>query len=107
MSEDQVYDYENDVVDQKKAAELEALGFNNDIKSAMLLPQGRKLMARIIYGICDIDGKHFTGNSKTYFNLGQREVGRFLSELVQEVAFEEYILMLRELRNGFKVKDEV
>jgi len=104
--EDNLFDYENDIVTQEKAAKLAALGFDNDIKAVMASMQGRKFIARLLYVICDLEGKQFTGNSRTYFNLGGREVGRYVSELVQDIAFEEYLLMLRELHEGFKVKEK-
>ena len=107
MEGDAVYDYENDAIDAEKAQELAAVGFNNDLKTVMGSMAGRKFVAMLLFSVCDIDGKHFTGNSKTYFNLGRRDVGRFLSELLQQECFEDYILMLRDLRGGFKVKEEV
>lgn len=108
MAEDQpLYDYENDIVTQQKAEELAALGFDSDVKAVMMTSAGRKFIARLLFTVCDLDGKQFTGNSRTYFNLGGREVGRCISDMVQDIAFEDYILMLRELRDGFKVKDEV
>lgn len=106
MPDEPLYDYENDVVTQEKAEELAAAGFDNDVNYIMSTWQGRKFIARLLYVICDLDGNHFTGNSKTYFNLGQREVARFVSDLIQETSFEQYLLMLRELRNGFIDKND-
>jgi len=104
---EELFDYENDAVSNEKAANLLASGVDNDIKSVMATPTGRKFIARLLYDICDIDGRQFTGNSQTYFNLGKRDVGRLLYDMLQMVAFEDFILMSRELRDGFKVKEEV
>ena len=101
MSEE-LFDYENEIVSNEKADELKNKGIDNLMSSVMSDQQGRKVMALIIYCICGLDDAQFTGNSKTYFNLGSREVGRYLSQMIQESCFEDYILMLRELRDSFK-----
>ena len=68
-----------------------------DIQAVMATPQGRRLMWRIINVLCHVDtlSKEHSG-SETYFNEGERNIGRVLKSDVFEASFNEYQKMERE-----------
>jgi hypothetical protein len=40
----------------------------------------------------------YTGNSETYFREGERNVGLRMQQEIERIAFDEYLLMLKEAR---------
>ena len=68
-----------------------------DIQAVMSAPQGRRLMWRIINQMCHVDtlSKEHSG-SETYFNEGERNIGRLLKSDVYAASFDEYQKMERE-----------
>lgn len=78
-----------------------------DLKAVMVIPEGRRLMWRIINGLCHYDtlSAQFSSGSGTYFYEGERNVGRILKGEVYEVAFEEYQKMEAEHMKKMKEKE--
>lgn len=67
----------------------------SDTKWLMKDKRGRRLMWRWL-GRCRVFQLSYTGNSQTFFNEGQRNVGlRFLDEIMTHCP-EDYVLMMQE-----------
>jgi hypothetical protein len=89
--------------DPQKVAEVEARIKRKssleeeDLRKVMSLPEGRRTMWRIL---CNTGMRRssFTGNSETYFREGERNVGLRLQQELERIAFEDYVLMLKEAR---------
>ena len=69
----------------------------DDVRFVMNAPQGRRFMNRLIE-FCGVNRSSFTGNSTTFFNEGQRNVGLMLFADVEESCPELYLLMRQEAR---------
>jgi len=80
----------NDVIDRAKRQEL-----SDDINWLMADARGRRLMRQWL-AFCGVDQTSFTGDSKTFFREGARNVGLMLKGQLVEYAMEGYFQMLRE-----------
>lgn len=69
----------------------------DDIKFLLSTVQGRRFFFDYI-DFCGVFKCVFTGNSTTYFNEGQRNVGLRLLDDMNRVAPEAYALMMKENR---------
>ena len=68
---------------------------NLDLLWVMSSPEGRRFVWRILEG-AGLYRLSYTGNSETFFNEGQRNIGlKLLSEL-QKVSPDEYVKMTQE-----------
>ena len=68
-----------------------------DLKDIMMTPQGRRVIFRIINNLCHYDSDDAVNSgSWTYFNSGQRSIGRALKNDVFLAAFEEWQQMEKE-----------
>jgi hypothetical protein len=105
MSEDYNL-YENEAVSKELQEKLSSAGFGQDLALLMKDVRMRKFMFHLLYQVCGLDDCTFTGNSRTYFLEGKREVGRFMHEMVQEHCFIEYLNMLSEINSGFDLEKE-
>lgn len=89
-----------DVKQVKKAGDVEKNRRRQellDIKSVMETESGRRLIWRIVNVICHVDSQSSEhSGSQTYFNEGERNIGRILKSDVYEAAFDEYQKMERE-----------
>jgi hypothetical protein len=68
-----------------------------DLKKLLQQDWGR----RIVWRVLDYSGLHrtsFTGNSTTFFNEGQRNIGLWLVDEVLSADTDSYLLMLKENR---------
>ncbi len=91
----------NQVKKAKKEAKFDRALELSVVKDIMRTPAGRKWM----YGKlerCHIYGNPFVpGESdSTAFNLGEANIGRMLLSDVQEVAAEDYLVMLKEAKSS-------
>ena len=71
------------------------------MKFQMSTPAGRRFMWRLL----EKTGMYrtsFTGNSTTFFNEGQRNIGLMMNALILQACPEQYLAMLNEA----KAKDE-
>ena len=80
----------NAVMDRAKRQEL-----SDDINWLMGDARGRRLMRQWL-AFCGVDQTSFTGDSKTFFREGARNVGLMLKGQLVEHALEGYFTMLRE-----------
>ena len=80
----------NEIQDRAKRQEL-----SDDINWLMADARGRRLMRQWL-GFCGVDQTSFTGDSKTFFREGARNVGLMLKGQIVEYAMEGYFQMLRE-----------
>lgn len=67
----------------------------NDLRKILAIPEGRRFIWRYI-GISGVFKLSFTGNSETFFNEGQRNVGLKLIADVMEANPESYLQMTKE-----------
>lgn len=73
-----------------------------DLKELLATHSGRRILWRIL----ERTGMHrtsFTGNSKTFFNEGERNIGLWLVDEVLLADADKYLLMIKENK---KVGDE-
>ena len=77
---------------KKKDEERQEL---DDVKQLLNSPHGRRFVWRYL-GICGVFRSSFTGNSETFFNEGQRNIGLQLLGDVNRANPEAYVTMLRE-----------
>lgn len=68
-----------------------------DVKALLKLPEGRRFFWRYL-SECSVFKTSFTGNSQTFFNEGERNVGLKLMADINEADPEAYIVMLREAK---------
>lgn len=84
--------------DRKSASQRTAAQEAEDFKWLMSDKRGR----RIVWGLLDRTGLYrssFTGNSQTFFNEGQRNVGLQYMALIHEHCADKYNLMVSELKD--------
>lgn len=81
---------------KKKEGEESALE-DRDLRDIMALPQGRRLITRIL-NLTNHRGDPFVAGSQdiTHRNIGKQSVGRTLEHIVAATCFQEYLTMLRE-----------
>ncbi len=81
---------DGEMLDRAKRQEL-----SDDINWLMADARGRRLMRQWL-AFCGVDQTSFTGDSKTFFREGARNVGLMLKAQVVEHAMDGYFAMLRE-----------
>lgn len=77
-----------------------------DLKSLLSSDWGRRFM----WDLLDITGTYsraFTGNSETFFREGQRSVGCFYLDLIQEKMPEYYVEMWKDQITRRKMKEAI
>lgn len=67
----------------------------NDIRFLLSREQGRRFLWRCLER-CGVYRSSFTGNSQTFFNEGERNIGLFILDDIMEAAPDAYLLMLKE-----------
>jgi len=73
----------------------------NDLASVLDTKHGRRFIWRFL-GECGVFKSSFTGNSQTFFNEGQRNVGLKLLSEIDEAAPEAYMIMRKEAKEEFE-----
>lgn len=69
----------------------------DDVRWLMSDPRGRRLMHSWLQ-FCGVMRTSMTGNSTTFFNEGQRNVGLMLQGNILEHSAEQWIVMMNEAR---------
>jgi len=90
-----------------KAEDREELDRHNemkDLKAVLTTGPGRRVLWRLLCH-CGMFKTSFTGNSTTFFNEGQRNIGLFLVGEVNEADPDAYLRMMREARDLEKTRD--
>lgn len=77
----------------------------NDVRELLKTPQGRRFMWRYL-GFCKVFETSFTGNSQTFFNEGQRNVGLTMLNDINDADPEALILMMRDERSKLALEGE-
>lgn len=104
MSEPDIYNLRDETAREAEAAEssrLSAALEANDWKWQMSSARGRRLVYRLLERT-GIYRTSMTGNSYTFFNEGQRNVGLFIQAIITEHCPEEYAKMLVEKKDYAK-----
>lgn len=68
-----------------------------DLRSLMKTKSGRRLAFRILE-LTGVNRSSFTGNSTTFFNEGQRNIGLWLTDELLNADTDAYLLMIKEHR---------
>jgi hypothetical protein len=84
---------------RNKREDLRLTQSNDDFKSIMAEPSGRRFMWELL-GICCVFRASFTGNSETFFREGMRNVGLTLLNRINDICPEHYVTMLLEQRKA-------
>jgi hypothetical protein len=82
-----------DLEEINKLADLQR---DEDIRSLMLTPVGRRFMWWLLDKQCNLHGTTFTGDSQTFHNEGQRFVAASLMLKIQDLVPDMYALMVKE-----------
>ena len=83
------------IADVEGKAKRKSSQEDSDLLAVMSAPEGRRLLWRYLE-ITGIYKLSYTGNSETFFNEGQRNIGLKLLAEIQRVAPAEYMEMVRE-----------
>lgn len=94
MGEDLFTDEARETKDDAKRAELEQKQLLADVKGTFETPHGRRVFRHLMER-CHVFHTTFTGNSKTFFLEGERNIGLYLLGL-REMASEEGLEKLKE-----------
>lgn len=86
-------------------AEQEQQRERSDIKWLMSTQGGRRIMWGLL-GKAGVFKSSFTGNSTTFFNEGQRNLGLMYLNLINEVCPDQYVAMAKEAAEQGKPKNE-
>jgi len=76
----------------------------DDFKWLMSSKRGRRIIWRWLERT-GVYRSSFTGNSETFFREGQRNVGLMLMAQINEVAVEQYAVMLKEHQENVRPDD--
>lgn len=82
----------------QKAAENEKAGRQRDLNDLLWVlsdRRGRRFIWRLL-AKCGVFKSSFTGNSTTFFNEGQREIGLWATADIMEARPEAYVEMIQE-----------
>jgi len=63
--------------------EREYMTLLDDTRRLASLPQGRSFIWHVL-SLCELHSSSFTGNSRTFYNEGKRDVGLNLLQLLEE-----------------------
>lgn len=70
-----------------------------DIEFLLKSPNGRRFLSRLIHEVCGFNRSSFTGNSRTFFMEGQRNVALTIFADIVEINPEYYSQLLTESSN--------
>ena len=76
---------EKAVKEQKKRIDKEIEEENQDIKWCLQQSSCRRLLRMILFDMCEYGVSVFTGNNRTFYNSGVRDVGNILVKRLKEV----------------------
>lgn len=85
--------------DAREEAKLEAKIEEEDLKWVMSNKRGRRFVWRLL-DRAGIYRSSFTGNSTTFFNEGQRNIGLMLVAEIHRSCPDQYTQMIKEYKNG-------
>lgn len=87
------------VKDKEKRAKVREERRLNGLRQIMSTPEGRLWMWDFL-SACGLFAVVFNGNSKDYFNLGQRNAAMPIFADIQRLCMEQYLLMVKENANA-------
>lgn len=90
---------------EKRLDALRKSQAKSDLKVVMALPDGRRLMYRIIYEICHVEALSYTGNSDTTLREGERNAGLTIKNELMDEHPDAYLDMILEMLTARK--DEI
>lgn len=86
---------EKELVEIKQRELIENAAFEKGVKAVMATKESRRYMLTLLKE-CNVFGSVFTGNSRTFFLEGKREVGLKVYKEIKEVCKDEFELMVKE-----------
>lgn len=86
-----------DVKEAEEKANLRMLQEKEDLKWILSDPRGRRFIWKILE-FCKVFNTTMTGNSYTYFNEGQRNVGLRIFDEMNQADEDAYLKMRKELK---------
>lgn len=89
---------ERQAQEELREKKLSQAQHSDDLRWLMAHAQGRRIIARLLASAGTERGS-FTGNSATFYNEGARSVGLLFENEIKTVAFDNYIVMLKEQRS--------
>jgi len=66
-----------------------------DLQKTFSTPQGSRVLNWIL-GLCHVGASTFTGNSQTFYNCGQQDIGHTILNHIQEADPEIYSRLLKQ-----------
>ena len=78
----------------KKKYQQKRLDEIADLEAVMNLPQGRRVLWRVLDQSKLLASNMFTGNSTTFYNLGQREIGLWLYNEIMTADPKQFLSMM-------------
>ena len=91
-------------LEARKLADHEERTEVEDLKYVMSNKRGRRFVWRLL-DRAGIYRSSFTGNSTTFFNEGQRNIGLMLVAEIHDACPEQYTLMVKENRSVRNIDD--
>lgn len=72
---------------------------DEDLKTLMSTPAGRRFLYRLAYGICGVENGIWSASAEIHYMEGRRSVGIEVKNEAQRLAPREYVLMIQEQIN--------
>jgi hypothetical protein len=73
-----------------------------DIKTTFSTEHGLRVL-NFLLGLCQVGRSIFTGNSTTFYNAGQQDIGQDIIDIILEAEPEIYAALLRKRANELRV----
>ena len=86
---------DKELAEIKQREQIDKISFEKGVQAVMGTKEARRYMLNLL-NECNIFGSVFTGNSRTFFLEGKREVGLKVYKEIQEVCKDEFELMVKE-----------
>lgn len=88
---------ERDLINIEQSELLKKSLLKKSVQSVMETKDSRRYILTVLKE-CNVFGSVFTGNSRTFFLEGRRDIGLKMYKEIQEVCKEEFELMIKEGR---------
>lgn len=90
------------IEDHNKRAARREKQWSEDLRAVLATPEGRRVLDRVMDRSKMMSREIFTGNSSTFYNLGQRDIGLWLYGEVMSAAPGSFIKMMQEKLEEFE-----
>jgi len=86
---------DKELAEIKQRELIDKSSFEKGVKAVMATKEARRYMLTLLKE-CNVFGSVFTGNSRTFFLEGRRDIGLKVYKQIKEVCKEEFELMVKE-----------